>query len=248
MSPLFRTPTIFQEIPGLISAESTRHGGVSPAPYASLNLGLSTADTPENVAENRARFWRALEVESSQVASSHQVHGSDVLLIKESGHHSGYDAMITNNPGIVLTVTIADCTPVLIYDPVRRAVAAIHAGWRGTVAGIVPTVLQEMREQIGTNPADCLAHVGTCIDMDSFEVGTEVAAHFAGARKRFDQQTGKYFVDLKRTVADQLLAAGVQQNNMGISPYSTVQNLDDYFSHRAENGITGRMLAIIGIK
>ncbi len=248
MSPLFRIPAIFQETPNLLAAESTRHGGVSPAPYTSLNLGLATADAPENVAENRARFWRALGTEANKVASSHQVHGSEVLLINEPGHHEGYDALITNKPGIVLTVTVADCTPVLIYDPKCRAIAAVHAGWRGMVAGIVPAALQKMREHFGTNPADCLVYVGTCIDEDTFEVGAEVAVHFADTRKRFNQKAGKYFVDLKRAIADQLTKAGVQEQHIGLSPYATAQNLEDYFSHRAENGATGRMLAVIGMK
>ena len=246
--PLCRRPAIFNQFPELIAAESTRHGGVSQAPYHSLNLGGATNDLPEHVAENNQRFFSEIGVKLADTAKSHQVHGAEILNVRQPGRYEGYDAMITDIPGIQLAVTIADCTPILIYDPVRKAAAAIHAGWRGTVQNIVSKTVLAMNEKFKTNPKDCFAYVGTCIDECSFEVGEEVASHFASSHKRLDETKGKYFIDLKNANKEQLLLAGLKPEYIELSRFSTVLNNEDYFSYRFENGTTGRMLATIGFK
>jgi YfiH family protein len=245
--PLYRIPEIFTDFTHLIAGESTRHGGVSPAPYNSLNLGGATKDEPENVTENNKRFFSSLNIEFEKVAKSHQVHGAEILKVTTARRYEGYDSLITNIPEIYLAVTIADCTPVLIYDPVRKAVAAIHAGWRGTVQEIVFKTVMALQNEYGSDPQDCLAYVGTCIDECSFEVGEEVADHFISDFKRWDNQKNKFFVDLKQANKDQLLRAGIKPENIEVSPFSTVLNNDDYFSYRYENGLTGRMLVTIGL-
>ncbi len=244
----FRTPALFASFPDLVAAESTRHGGVSQPPYNSLNLGINTDDTPDHVAENR-RLWLAnWRLTEAQLASSYQVHGTAVQLATQAGRTTGYDALMTNVPGLMVGVTVADCTPILVFDRRNRAVAAIHAGWRGTVGGIVTNTLLAMRTQFGTQPADCLAYVGTCIDACSFEVGAAVAAQFAQSRTAIDPATGSALVDLKQANADQLRAFGLADDQIEVSPFSTVLNNTDYFSHRLEKGLTGRMLAMIGLK
>lgn len=245
---LFRQPDLFKPFPGLIAAESTRHGGVSRPPYHALNLGKHTADQPDAVLENRRRFCTALGITPNQLAWSKQVHGAAVRHVTASGGAEGFDALITQTPGVVLAVSVADCTPVLVFDPVHRAVAAIHAGWRGAAAGIVGKALEAMSEQFGTRGADCMAYVGTCIDECSFEVGDEVAAEFDDGFKRFDSERNRFFVDLKKACAAQLRAFGIPAGQIEISPYSTVLHNDDYFSHRKEGGVTGRMMAVIGVR
>ena len=245
--PLFRRPAIFNQFPELIAAESTRHGGVSEAPYHSLNLGGSTTDNPENVSENNLRFFSGLGINIADTAKSHQVHGAEILHVAQPGRYEGYDALITEKTGIHLAVTIADCTPILIYDPVKKAAAAIHAGWRGTVQNIVSKTMEAMKVKFGTEPGDCFAYIGTCIDGCSFEVGEEVALHFESAHKHWDEKKQKYFVDLKKANKDQLLSSGLKQEHVQVSDFSTVLNNEDYFSYRLENGLTGRMLATIGI-
>lgn len=232
----------------MVVAESTRHGGVSPAPYASLNLGKRTDDAPENVEENRRRFGAAAGFRPEQLAWSYQIHGVEVRRVEAAGGFSGYDALVTQRPGVVLAVSVADCAPVLVYDMRQKAVAAIHAGWRGAVAGIVPKTLQAMAEWFGTRSGDCLAYVGTCIDECSFEVGPEVAAQFDNAFVRFDATRGRHFVDLKGAITQQLRDCGLLDEQIEVSPYSTVLHHDDYFSHRLSGGRTGRMMAIIGLR
>lgn len=245
--PIFRKPQIFNQYPELVAAESTRHGGVSTGHYTSLNLGGSQ-DTPENIMQNNLIFFGALGIPFEQVAKAHQVHGTDIVAVTSPARFEGYDALITDIRGIQLAVTVADCTPILIYDPVTGAVAAIHAGWRGTVGGIVTKTVAAMQKNYGTRPEDCVAYVGTCIDECSFEVGDDVAQHFTPTYKRLDDTTGKFFVDLKASNRDQLLHTGVKPGNIEVSPYSTVIHNHDYFSHRAEKGLTGRLLVTIGRK
>ncbi|QRR01918.1 peptidoglycan editing factor PgeF [Dyadobacter sandarakinus] len=246
-TPMYRCPAIFQGQASLIAAESTRHGGVSPAPYHSLNLGGSTQDDPAHVAENNRRFFAALGVKPEQVAKSHQVHGDRILPVTTPGRFEGYDALITHTPGVQIAVTVADCTPILIYDPVKKTVAAIHAGWRGTVAHIVRKTLVLFESEYGVQPDTCLAYVGTCIDECSFEVNEDVAMHFDSSFKRWDSERSKFFIDLKKANREDLLEAGVRPENVEVSAFSTVLNNEDYFSHRLEKGLTGRMLATIGI-
>ena len=244
---LFRSPLIFSNFEELIAAESTRHGGVSKAPYHSLNLGGSTQDAPENVLENNKRFFSALNIPLETVAKSHQVHGTEILNVTQPGRYEGFDALISNVRGVQLAVTIADCTPILIYDPIEKAVAAIHAGWRGTVGEIVYKTVKALEHTFGCQAANCIAYIGTCIDACSFEVNEDVAQHFVDQFKTWDAEKQKFFVDLKRANHEQLVRAGLQSENIEVSAYSTVLHNEDYFSYRHENGLTGRMLATIGI-
>jgi hypothetical protein len=243
-----RYPSIFAAYPFLSAAESTRYGGVSEPPFQSLNLGLHTEDKPEAVRENRRRFLAACGFRPDQTAGSHQVHGAEVLWVQEAGYFSGYDALITTQPGLLLTVTVADCTPVLIFDPVNKAVAAIHAGWKGTVARIVQRTLQAMQENFGTAPSDCLAYIGTCIDYCDFEVDADVADHFENSHKYWDETKGKFLVDLKTANQSQLLHTGLVANKVQVSTFSTFTHHQHFFSHRYEKGKTGRMLAAIGLR
>jgi YfiH family protein len=248
MMQLFHSPTIFQRFSNLIAAESRRHGGVSAAPFSSLNLGINTKDAPENVLENRRLFFEKLKISEARLASSHQVHGDSIQIVTEPGRTEGFDALVTEVPEVVLGVTVADCTPVLIYDAHRRVVGAVHAGWRGTVSQLVYKTLETMHAEYGTAPGDCFAYVGTCIDANAFEVGEEVAEQFSDKFKRFDTARGKHLVDLKRANAAQLENFGIPSERIEISPYSTIIHNDDYFSYRLEKGQTGRMLAVIGMK
>ncbi len=240
-------PEIFKNDP-VIAAQSTRLGGISPAPYASMNLGMSVNDSKENVIKNRELFFGELGIDLRQLAISRQVHGSSIYEASSPIITEGYDSLITNKPNVFLVISIADCTPVLIYDTKNKAVAAIHAGWRGTAAEIVKHTLQKMKETYGTNGSDCKAYIGACIGYDSFETGEDAAQHFDTAFKRFDMQKQKWFVDLKPANKKQLLDFGVSSENIEVSPYCTVKDEKLFFSHRRDKGVSGRMLVVIGLK
>jgi len=234
-------PSIFKHIPQLVAGVSTRHGGKSTQAYQSLNLGLHTDDHPDMVQQNLSLFCLDLGISPQALARSYQIHGDVIWETKESGYTSGYDAIIAHAPGIFAGVGIADCCPILLADPVLKTVAAIHAGWKGSVAQIVSKTASTMILR-GSHPADILAYIGPCISLAHFEVGDEVAEQFEYKVRR----GARWHVDLKATNEAQLKTLGISQ--IEISEYCTIENNDLFFSHRKEKGVTGRMLAIIGFR
>lgn len=234
-------PEIFKHIPQLVAGISTRHGGVSSQAYQSLNLGVHTDDDPAAISSNLELFCADLGISPDALARSYQVHGSEIWTTSIAGFQTGFDAVLTSEQGIFVGVGIADCCPILLADPIRQTAAAIHAGWKGTVAQIVSKTTSAMIAS-GSNPTDILAYIGPCISLTHFEVGDEVAEQFEMKEKR----GARWHVDLKATNAAQLQALGVTQ--IEISDYCTVANNNVFFSHRKEKGITGRMLAVIGFK
>jgi len=234
-------PNIFKNIPQLVAGVSTRHGGKSTQAYQTLNLGLHTDDHPDMVQQNLSLFCRDLGIPPEALARSYQVHGDVIWETTEPGYTSGYDSIIAHVPGIFAGVGIADCCPILLADPIRKTTAAIHAGWKGTVAQIVAKTTSVMISK-GSIPADILAYIGPCISLAHFEVGDEVAEQFELKEKR----GARWHVDLKASNEAQLRNAGISQ--IEISEYCTIENNDLFFSHRKEKGVTGRMLAIIGFR
>jgi polyphenol oxidase len=241
------TPNIFSQFKTVSAGQSTRLGGISPIPYSSCNLGKSVGDALENVEKNRGIFFGELSFKTENVVFSHQIHGAEILKVTKAGNYEGFDAQITNLPNVCLAVSVADCTPILIFDSKQKAIAAIHAGWRGTVGQIVLKTLQKMNQEYGTEPQYCFAYIGACISAKNFEVSSDVADNFEEKFKVFDKNKNKYFVDLKGTNKAQLLSFGLPESQIEVTDYCTVDNNDQFFSHRKENGITGRMMAAIGI-
>jgi YfiH family protein len=241
-------PAIFSAYSNLIAAQSTRNGGLGKPPYDSLNLGLHTQDDPAIVEENRQLFFNDLSFDPTQIAGMHQVHGTATLIVKSAGQYEGFDALITAEKDILLTITVADCTPILIFDPQTEPVAAIHASWRGTVNEIVVKTLAEMHHHFEVKASNCLAYIGPCIDRNTFEVDADVANHFPNEFKDWDPIRQKYLVDLKKANQFQLESIGLLPENIEVSPYSTVAYNNYFCSHRKERGQTGRMLCAIGMK
>jgi YfiH family protein len=214
---------------------------VSSQAYQSLNLGIHTDDNPSAIEANLKLFCSDLGISPDDLARSYQVHRSEIWTTSEAGYQTGFDAILTSEQGIYAGVGIADCCPILLADPVLKTAAAIHAGWKGTVAQIVHKTASAMITG-GSNPTDILAYIGPCISLENFEVGDEVAEQFEQKEKRGD----RWHVDLKEANAAQLRDVGI--NQIEISAYCTVANNDVFFSHRSEKGITGRMLAVIGFQ
>lgn len=247
MAPKLIFPTIFQHFASLSAVETTRQGGVSPAPFNSLNLGNFTDDLTENILENRRIVLTQLGFDLSKFTYVKQTHDDKILVTEKSEIQEGYDAIITNKKDLMIGVTVADCTPILIYDAENQVIAAIHAGWKGTVLQIVRKTLEKMQTHHNTNANHCFAYIGTCIDECDFEVGDEVATHFSEQHKVFYEKKQKYHVNLKKANEAQLLAFGIPKTQIEISPRSTASDIENYFSHRAEKGQTGRMMALIGM-
>lgn len=237
-------PERLNQLPGIRAGFSTRSGGVSAPPFGSLNLGLSVSDDPEAVRENRRRFFRALGFAPEQAAIAGQVHGSDVETVERGGLYPGRDALVTRVPGVLLCITAADCAAVLFADAEAGVVGACHAGWRGAVADVTTRTLDAM-VALGADPARIEAYVSPCISAAAFEVGPEVAAQFDAAFVRA-RDGANPLVDLKAALVARLEAAGVPASQIEASPYCTATEGDRFFSHRAEQGRTGRMMGVIG--
>lgn len=228
---------------------STRHGGVSPAPWNTLNFSVSRGDTPERVAQNRLRLAAALDIAPEYVVRCHQVHGTGVAKVdwEDAGTFiESTDGLITDAVGLPLAWVFADCVPVLLYDPVRHVLGGCHSGWRGTVNGAATATLWAMRAAYDTDPADVRVGIGPSIGPQSYQVGPEVV-EMAGAKlpnaQRFftyeDGENQRPYLDLWRANAQQLIDAGVPAEQIEISGIDTAQNTDDFFSHRAEQGQCG---------
>ncbi len=249
--PEYLSPSCFGTFPELVALQSTRMGGVSNGPFRSLNLGITTTDDAENVRENTSILSSAAGFDPAGLVSSDQVHGTSILIAEKPGRYPGYDAFITRTANLFLCIYTADCYPVLIYDPVNRAAGAAHAGWKGTAGRIVVKTLEAMHESFGTKPSECTVWIGSGISAGAYEVGGEVAEAFPsecclpatseedGEKKQLDLSLANYL---------QLVRSGIPETNIGRSPFCTFRDSDLFYSYRRDNGITGRMASIIGMK
>lgn len=239
-------PAIFDQEPSIVAAFSTRHGGVSTGDYASLNLGLSTADDRLNVLENRRRFFEALGFPVEALAVPGQVHGTAVLSVTAAGLYPGYDALVTAQQGLLLCISAADCAAVLLADATAGVIGAAHAGWRGAAGGIVGKTVAVM-QTLGATPAYLRAYISPCISAAHFEVGPEVAAQFDPAFVHL-RPGQRPHVDLKAALAAQLHTSGVRPEAVEVVAHCTVAEHHTFFSHRADRGTTGRMMGCIGLR
>ncbi|MBN1259578.1 MAG: peptidoglycan editing factor PgeF [Anaerolineae bacterium] len=228
----------------------TRIGGVSEGHCASLNLGSTVRDDPDAVVENHRRAFQAFGVTRDQIVSPYQVHGNHVARVGRTDGGSviaATDALICQEPGVALLLRFADCAPVLFYDPIHRAIGLAHAGWRGVVAGIVPATIQAMQTAFDTASEDLWAGIGPAIGPEHYAVGPEVveaiSATLAPETQVAPQREGQWFLDLPKAVEAQLRLAGVQQ--IARSGLDTAGNTDEWYSHRAEAGRTGRFGVLV---
>ena len=238
-APVLR-PRIFAAVPSVMAGMSTRHGGVSGPPYATLNLGRHVGDDPSCVETNRRRFCAALDADPAWLTTAGQVHSATVRVVDAPRHEPFCDALVTTTPELLLTVATADCGPVLLADPEHRVAAACHAGWRGAVAGIAADTVAAMVDQ-GASVDTLRAFVGPCISRDAFEVGPEVAARFDDAVVHRRDEWPRPHVDLKAALRRQLEAAGLPPGAVEVSDRCTATETETFFSHRASDGSTGRM-------
>lgn len=246
----------FERFPNgdLVHAVFGRRGGVSPAPFDSLNMSVTVGDTLQNVRENRRRAFRALDLPEDDRADCWVVHGTDVLQVTENRAHDGdpvrADGLITDVPGVNLFMRYADCVPILLYDPKRYAIGLGHSGWRGTVAGSTQRLVQAMVQAFGSNPADIIAGIGPSIGPDSYEVGSEVVeaarAAFPDAPEVILPINGKTHFDLWRANEIALRREGVQQ--IELPGHDTATETAAFFSHRGDGGRSGRFGAVIALR
>lgn len=256
----------FRTLTALRHAVSTRHGGVSPSPYESLNVGYGTPDLEENVARNRRILLDTLGVRSHEFVAGRLVHGNQVskfrrryperhpiekLRVREGSDRLERffpsDGVVSDVPGLHFLLTYADCVPLLLYDPARGVLGAAHAGWRGTALRMGPALVRAMVDAFGSNPADILAGIGPSVGPCCYSVGPEVTDTFSRQQSEpvLERRHGTVFLDLWATNEEQLRGSGI--SSIEQAHICTSCNTDTYFSHRAEAGLTGRFALVAGL-
>ncbi|MGH8526056.1 MAG: peptidoglycan editing factor PgeF [Gammaproteobacteria bacterium] len=248
---------------GFTNGFSTRLGGVSPMPDEALNLAGFNDDAAENILENRRRFLK-LFPGNWTLAGCWQMHAVDVRVVKNAvdakpaenarGETVYCDAIVSGAENVLAAIKTADCAPILIGDPATRSFAAVHAGWRGTFAGIVFYALERLTKEFGARPRDLRVAIGPAAAACCYEVGSEVidgfSERFANAGDLFTRtREGHAYIDLLKANRDQLIAAEVVPERIHIAPLCTMCRTDLFFSYRREKqlrGKVGRLMAVIG--
>lgn len=265
-NPVLLNYTLHDEVAAF---SSTRSGGCSKGAYASFNVNAYCGDSRDDMMENRLSLCQKLGIAADRLVMPHQVHGVECRDIDDAfmnldeaerkARLEGVDALVTRLHGVCIGVSTADCIPLLLYDPVTKTAAAVHAGWRGTQKRIVSHVLDFMSENHGTRPRNVRAVIGPGIGMDSFEVGQEVYDAFAAAsfpmdtiaRRYKDSQRDdmtKWHIDLWEANRLQLLKQGVAEENIQVAGICTFLNTSLFFSARKLGVDSGRVLTAILIK
>jgi len=239
---------------GLIQAVFTRQGGLSPDPWAALNLGGTVGDDPERVRVNRQHALSALGRELGSVYDVWQVHGTQVAIADAprwpETPHLRADIILTNRTGVTLMMRFADCVPILLHDPAHNVIGIAHAGWMGTVKGTTRIAVEAMQARFGTNPEDIRAAIGPSIGPDHYQVGPEVVMQVRQAFGRaasglLGGRSGATMLDL--WAANRLLLEQAGVRKIELAGLCTACHTEDWYSHRAEHGRTGRFGAIIAL-
>lgn len=232
----------------------TREGGVSPAPWDSLNIGGTVGDDIERVRTNTERALAVMGRDQNSLFEVWQVHSADYVFSKHPRDEEPYhkaDIVLTDQPEVTLFMRFADCVPIMLVDPGRKAIALAHAGWLGTVRGAARSAVSALQERCGSQPEDIHVGLGPSIAPDHYEVGEDVLEIYSktfpeSVDSYFIRREGKLWLDLWSANEEQLRAMGV--NQIEISRICTACDTTRWFSHRAEKGRTGRFGALLALK
>lgn len=239
----------------ITQAVVTRRGGVSAEPFAELNVSLSVGDDPARVSQNIDRIFAAMDRPRMSLFDSFLVHGNGALVAggprpPEWGKPPQGDIILTNKPNVTLFMRYADCIPLLFVDPVKRALALAHAGWRGTLLRVAAKAVDELRLHYGSRPEDLLVGIGPAISVKNYEIGAEVVAEvqaaFADASELLPRLDEGIHFDLIAANRRVLEEAGVR--NIESAGLCTFDNQQDWFSHRGSGGRTGRFGVLLSLR
>jgi YfiH family protein len=248
---------------GNLHAFSTRIGGVSQGHCSSMSFGFSVGDKEESVFENFRIFCNAVGFDSGKLVLSQQTHTANIRCVTEDDigkgvwrerDYSDIDGLVTNVPDIVLVTQYADCTPLVLFDPVTKTAATSHAGWRGTVGEIALKTVEVMVKAYGANPENIVAAIGPNIAKCCYEVDNPVIdeinriSYLNRAKCYTEKENGKFMLDLREVNREILIHAGVKEENIDVADLCTCCNSDVFHSHRASKGKRGTLAAMICVK
>jgi polyphenol oxidase len=243
--PLIIKSKLLSGYPEIRHGISTR-GNSSVETAFGFNLSYRVGDDEKNVTSNRMEFYGELGISERRIAFQRQIHSDTIIEVSKPGIFEECDGLMTNVPELYLTITIADCIPILVYDPVKRCVAAIHSGWKGTQKNIARRAIEMMHERFGSKPSDLICFIGPGASECCYNVGQEVTHQFSSTY--LIQRGGKIFLDLKRIIHDSVRAEGVLEKFIEISPSCTICEPLLFQSYRRDGIKSGRMLGIIGFR
>lgn len=237
---------------------STKLGGVSTGSCATMNISTTRGDDPEAVAENRRRIGAAIGVRPEDMTYTHQTHTTNVAVVRAEDRGRRFletDGMVTNVPGICLVTFYADCVPLFLVDPVKKAIGLSHSGWRGTVGKMGKVTVQALMREYGSRPEDIVAAIGPSICQDCYEVSEDVIDRFRDSFNEavwpklfYRKENGKYQLDLWRANEEVFLEAGILRENLAVTNLCTHCNQEVLFSHRATGEKRGNLSAFLALK
>ena len=245
-----------QDIPGLVCGVSTRLGGVSEGHLSSMNLSFGLGDETERVEENYRRIGRAIGFSPEQVVATRQVHECNVARVGKPDRGNGVtrpnafssmDGLVTDEPGTILAVYMADCVPVLLVDEEHRAVGACHSGWKGTVLKISARTVERMRECFGTDTSRLVACIGPSICQKCYTVNGDVARQFMNCYY-YESGPDQFQLDLQEANRGMMVSEGIPYDAISMPDLCTACNPDFLFSHRASKGRRGTLAAVLSIR
>ncbi len=261
---VYLTFPILEQLPGIVHGFSTRLGGVSQGDVGTMNLSFSRESSRQNVEENYRRLAKAIGYEPERLVCSRQTHTTNVRVVTEedcgigfcrSGDYDNIDGLVTNVPGIPLMTFYADCVPLLLADPVHRAIGCAHSGWRGTAANMGKAALEVMKREYGTEAKDVITAIGPSICQDCYEVSEDVIDQFREVYHRkiwpdlfYEKQNGKFQLNLWEACRQNFLMAGVLPEHISLPDLCTCCNPKFLFSHRASRGNRGNLVAVVMLR
>lgn len=244
MIKIYHIPKVFVPIPGIQAGitYSNRKTVNMNGKLTGLNLGDNTGAPTSEINKNFKRLSDELQWNSERIALAEQVHGGDVIVVNKPGFYKNIDGLVTTENELTIAIKVADCAAVLLADPSTRSIAAVHAGWRGAAANILPIVIEKLKST-GADISKLAAYISPCISLQNFEVGEEVASQFDATFINWDIGA-KPHLDLKSFLNQQLLDAGVNEQQIEIDQRCTIEDTR-FYSFRRERQNAGRMLAFI---
>ncbi len=239
------TSTLFAAFNDLKFFMSAKTGGFSAPPYY-LNMSFNVGDDEVTVKKNRQIFYNAIKISEQQIAQPRQVHSDVAKIADEPGYYDNCDALITNKKDLFLSISVADCVPVFLYDSKNKVIAAVHSGWQGSEKRILTKTLELMKQDFGCKTCNIFAHIGYSAGSCCYEVGTEVAQKFPESFIN-PKNDSKFLLDLKSFNKSLLLDTGIPQNQIEVSQFCTICNPEFLHSYRRDGQKSGRMNGIIGM-